>query len=207
MLGGTPTLPPGSVRPRCKLCNQLLTAFFQTELPSGLESVFEQGSRLTVFACPTHDGVPGHPYTGRAESPPPGRLPERFWEDNDGHYALYLVRQAFDVMAHPSDGRITPVALAVEIVEEDAEPELGFKMGGMPALLDEPIAFDCACGAPMALVCQLPADLEIPIEPEAPRQPNGRSNDTYVLFEGLPTYLFACANQCDPRAVLPLVRR
>lgn len=199
MLGGMPTLPAGALRPHCRMCGQLLTAFFQTEFPAGLDAPFVPGSRLTVFACPTHDDVPA--------TLPAGRLPELFWERNDGHYAAYFVKPAFDVMSHPSDGRITPVGLALEIVEEDALPEPGFKIGGAPAIFDEPVEYWCPCGAQLALVCQLPAGLEIPIEPEAPRQPNGHSDDTYVLFRGKETYVFACANQCDPRAVLAVVGR
>lgn len=206
MLGGAPVLPAGISRPRCKMCGQLLTAFFQAEIPSGLDVPFEPGSRLTLFACPTHDDCPGHIYTDGAINPPSGRLPERFWEDNDGHYAAYFSRPAFELTTHPSDGRIVPVALAIEVEHEEAEPELQFKIGGAPALLDEPAEYTCCCGAPMDLVCQLPPDLEIPIEPEAPRQPNGYSDETYVLFLGNATYVLACSNQCDPRAVLVIVR-
>jgi len=205
-LGGMPSLPADIARPRCRLCGELLTAFFQTEIPDGLGGPFEPGSRLSVFACPTHDDIPGHIYTDGKLEPPPGQLPDRFWEDNDGHYAAFLVKPSAETISHPSDGRIMPVALALEVVDEEPEPELEFKLGGAPAFLQDAVEYRCCCGAPMALVCQLPPDLEIPIEPDAPRQPNGYADDTYVLFLGNATYLFACTRQCDPRAVLAVVQ-
>ena len=53
----------------------------------------------------------------------------------------------------------------------------------------------------MTFVCSLPENLQYPRVKGSPKQPNGRT-DTYFLFLGLFTYIFACQGRCDPRAVV-----
>jgi len=75
------------------------------------------------------------------------------------------------------------------------------KIGGSPFWVQKPKIWSCSCGAPMTFVCSLPENLQYPRVKGSPKQPNGRT-DTYFLFLGLFTYIFACQARCDPRAVV-----
>src|SRR5205807_10583664 len=61
--------------------------------------------------------------------------------------------------------------------------------------IQQPKRWTCSCGAAMDFLCSVPTNLEFPRAAGSPSQPNDRKN-SYFLFLGLSTYIFACRARC-----------
>ncbi len=207
-LGGQPILHKSQLWPTCKLCGEKMLLFFQFDLRREFETPFIPGSHLLVFACWRHDDIATlyHP-SGR-------RLPPSFWEQSDGHYRLLLNRPSGTEIVLERETRIVPHTLSFSKQPEQLEAtpfgyELGTmeaKVGGVPHWLQDPEEYRCCCGAPMRYFCQLPEYFEFPKVPGAPNQPNGISDNVYILFLGNAVYFLACEQQCSPFAIIPVMQ-
>jgi hypothetical protein len=82
----------------------------------------------------------------------------------------------------------------------------GLKLFGEPYWLQNPETHVCACGAPMKLMLQVPENYGFDMSEGAPQQPNSFSRTQYCLFLGNQLYLLACAKQCHPLALWPVLQ-
>jgi hypothetical protein len=137
----------------------------------------------------------------------PERLPEAFWQKQH-HYRFILNPPGGEEKVHALESRLVPSVLGFTKKDEETEDwngvevgKQGFKVGGVPSWFQEPEPHRCACGARMEFICQLPENFGFERMPTAPQQPHTFSSKEYGLFLGNATYIFACADQCDPRAV------
>ena len=204
-IGGYPILPAGESWPVCTEdgCNQRLALFLQFDVEDGFGLPFERGSTLSIFQCLRHDD----PFEELdAKSPAPHEpLPDKYWLH--ASYAIFFVppgqqrqlteREPFlgysRLVAQPE---VEPAPRSVEALNYK-----NMKIGGLPFWIQKPKLWNCSCGSAMAFLCSVPGDLPFPRTNGSPRQPNGRA-DSYFLFLGLSTYVFACRARCHPRAVV-----
>jgi len=180
----------------------------QCDLSQEFDVPFVPDSHLLVFACWQHDDIAT--LYGQSGS----TLPPSFWEQSDGHYQLLLNRPSDDEVILESDVRLIPHALTFSKTPEQlTETPYGYdngaevaKIGGAPCWLQDPEEYRCCCGAPMRYFCQLPEYFEFPKTAEAPNQPNGISNNHYILFLGNAVYFLACEKQCSPFAIMAVMQ-
>jgi hypothetical protein len=209
-IGGPALLPPDSPWPACNLCGGDLVMFFQLRLPANTEGRFLEGSLLQVFACREHDDISGTIYSDYERfdqlSRTP-RLPSHYWEISDGHYLIRLLPPDSEVRQSRVEHRLIHRPLAANAVSEsDAEPESGLKLFGKPFWLQDAESRVCQCGASMELLLQVPDGYGFDMAAGALEQPNSFSHSQYCLFLGNQLYLLACARQCDPMALFPLLQ-
>ena len=204
-VGGYPVLPTGEPWPVCTEdgCNQRLSLFLQVDVEDGFGLPFERGSTLGIFQCIRHDD----PFEELDTKPPKPneRLPDKYWEH--ANYAIFFTtpgvqqqlteREPFlgysRLIIHPE---VEPAPRSVEALNYK-----NIKVGGVPFWIQKAKRWSCSCGSAMEFVCSVPGDLPFPRAEGSPRQPNGRA-DSYFLFLGLSTYVFACLARCHPRAVV-----
>jgi len=208
-VGGYPVLAADQEWPLCGLCGARQVLFFQLDLPARLGLPFEDGSHLAVFACAVHKAPPASP-------PPAARLPAEYLRPGGGHYRLVLNRPAASERVLELEPRLVHLEIALTAEVETLEREgpgagydvgsEGFKAGGVPSWAGPPERRQCACGAEMGFLCQVPLDYGFLKSPAAPPQPDAPSPAHYTLFEGSELYVFACAAQCSPYAVWPIAR-
>jgi hypothetical protein len=205
-IGGYPVLPVGESWPVCaqEKCGQRLGLFFQFEVEDRFGLPFERGSTLSVFACIKHDD----PFEelDTMDPKPHDRLPDNYW--NHLNYVIFFAapgkqqqlpeREPFlecsKLIAHPESEPSGSV---------EALNYKNIKIGGLPFWIQKPKRWNCSCGSKMEFLCSVPGDLSFPCAQGSPRQPNGRA-DSYFLFLGLSTYVFACRSRCHPRAVVAI---
>lgn len=206
-IGGSPPLPVGTRWPRCRLCNSELIAFIDLRLPRVANVPFQAGSRLQIFACREHDDIAGTVYSDYSRFEAASRrreLPANYWELSDGHYAVRLVPPSVRTQAAGNEERLSRRYLAAgPLANEGAD---GFKLFGKPCWFQDPEDHVCACGAPMELLLQVPENYGFEMAEGAPAQPNSCSRTQYCLFLGNQLYLLACAKQCHPLALWPVLQ-
>jgi len=191
-VGGAYLAPEGQGLPCCTQCDQQMIPFLQFTLPVTAELPFAEGSRLSVLMCPEHNEIPSF------ESFDARPLPPAYWEQGEGHWYASLEKpQAM----HRVTG--TSILQPAELVLADAPADEDYRIavGGAPDWVQDDETFTCACGSEMAFVCQVSDGFEFPKLPDAAEQPDSSSAKSYVLFLGNEVYVFACSQQCDPRAV------
>lgn len=204
-IGGYPILPAGEAWPVCAEdgCGQRLALFFQFDVEESFGLPFESGSTLSVFQCLTHDD----PFEELdKKSPKPNELlPDKYWRH--ANYALFFAPPG---QQHRLAEREPFLGYSRIIATSEVEPPAGsvealnfesIKIGGVPFWIQNPTRWSCSCGSKMEFLCSIPGDLQFPRADGGPRQPNGRAN-SYFLFLGLSTYVFACRARCHPRAVV-----
>ena len=207
---GDARLPEGTDWPRCRICGAEMVAYFDVTLPAAGADPLLPESVLQVFACPKHDGIPGPYYSDYAPLTAVSlseQLPDGYWDLTDGHYLLRLLRPPVPLQpAARGDEQLQPHFLSVFPLGDAAVS--GLKLLGDPAWIQRPEPHRCSCGAPMALVLQVPEDHPFPID--AGSLPPGVKHNPYLhkllLFLGNALYLLACTRQCDPRALWPVVQ-
>ncbi|MBW1603165.1 hypothetical protein JJV70_13835 [Streptomyces sp. JJ66] len=202
-IGGWPFLDEGQQWPEC-FCGERMALFFQLDLPDVLGPF--GGDHLLVFHCLTHDDASkprltdgGRLVPGYWDAPqPPG--PRPFWR-------VLLQRDATRPTAEPEPVvRALPLTLR-PITDALVRPGRGaqmFKVGGTPSWAQFPESYQCACGAEMVYVCQVPENMEFASLPGGPEQRHGMGADEYSLFLGNEVYLLACPAHCDPAALWPV---
>lgn len=209
-VGGTPRFPDGTDWPACRICGAELVAYLDIALPAAGADPFLPGSVLQVFACREHDGIPGTPYSGSGPFTAASRserLPDGYWDLSDGHYLLRLLRPEAPVRPAASrDERLEPMFLSARPIQQAAAG--GLKLLGVPAWIQNAEPHTCSCGAPMALVLQVPEDYQFLIDFKT-LPPGTRFNPALQnlrLFLGNGLFLLACTRQCDWRALWPVVQ-
>jgi hypothetical protein len=204
-IGGYPILPVGESWPVCAEpgCHRRLALFFQFDVEDRFGLPFEAGSTLSIFQCLEHDD----PFEALDTMLPKrhDRLPDQYW--NHTSYAIFFAaagRQQQLAEREPFLGYSRLLMTPEREPQARSLEALNFKhmkVGGFPFWIQQPKRWRCSCGTAMEFVCSVPGDLQYPRVAGSPRQPNGRA-DSYFLFLGLSTYLFACRARCHPRAVV-----
>lgn len=200
--GGWPFLAEGQAWPEC-FCGERMALFFQLDLPQGMGPF--SGDHLVVFHCRAHNDAVFPPL---AEG---GRLSAEYWDAPQGPYpgpfARVLLQREAVLPAPDPDPLIRAIPLKLEPFADGPDVyglgAQGFKIGGVPSWAQDPEYYQCACGADMVFLCQVPEDWEFDVYPGSPKQPNGIGT-TYHLFLGNEVYLLACPTHCDPAAVWPV---
>lgn len=204
-VGGTIFLPRGSDWPQCAMCGTDLVAFIDLVVPADAD--FAAGSRLQVFACRTHNDIAGTIYSGYSvfdDASQSETLPVDYWSISDGHYFFHLLTPDTAVDAGRTEA--TFVEQLLFVTTADAPNANGFKLLGNPFWLQDPENHTCSCGAPMKLLLQVPESHPFPKSESAEPQADSFSNDDYCLFLGNQLYLLACTQQCNPRALWPVLQ-
>lgn len=204
-IGGYPILPVGESWPVCTEdgCNQRLALFMQFDVDESFGLPFEGGSILSIFQCIKHDD----PFEELdTKSPKPhDRLPDNYW-----HHANYAIFFAAPGKQQQLADREPFLGYSKIITNAEIEPHArsaaalnykNIKIGGSPFWIQKPKRWNCSCGSKMEFLCSMPGDLQYPRAEGSPRQSNGRA-DSYLLFLGLSTYVFACRARCHPLAVV-----
>jgi hypothetical protein len=202
-VGGWPFLDDGQEWPEC-FCGERLVLFFQLDLPPELGPF--GGDHLLVFHCRTHNEA------AIAELSHDGRLVPRYWDAPQEPYPrpfwrVLLQRSATRSLAEPEPSlraRALTLRSFTDVPNKRGKGAQTFKVGGAPSWAQDPEYYQCACGADLVYVCQVPEDMQFAIHPGQPEQPDGSATDAYVLFLGNEVYLLACPEHCDPAAVWPV---
>ncbi len=202
-VGGRPFLDEGQEWPEC-FCGERLTLFFQLALPPDLGPF--GGDHLLLFHCRVHED---------ATIPEPtddGRLVPRYWDAPSEGYPAPFWRVLLQRRAVRPSKEAEPLLLTRELVLRpfsDVPDTRGkgaqtFKVGGTPSWAQNPEHYQCACGADLVYVCQVPEDMRFAARSGAPERPEGVADDFHTLFLGNEVYLLACPEHCDPAAVWPV---
>jgi hypothetical protein len=204
-IGGYPILPVGESWPVCaeEECNRRLALFFQFDVDDRFGLPFESGSTLSIFQCIKHDD----PFEELdTKSPKPhDLLPDNYW--NHSNYAIFFAAPGKQQQLAEREPFLKYSKL---IFASESEPSArsvealnykNIKIGGFPYWIQKPKRWNCSCGAKMEFLCSVPSDFQFPRAEGSPGQPSGRA-DSYFLFLGLSTYVFACRARCHPRAVV-----
>ncbi|MFC6022032.1 hypothetical protein ACFP2T_38445 [Plantactinospora solaniradicis] len=199
-IGGWPILDPGQPWPVCR-CGTRMALFFQLDLPPDVPTF--GGDHLLAFQCPRHNEACFPPREKQLpplywnQPPPPNEM--SFWR---------ILRQGAGVTAATADPYLQPLRLMLERAEEAGDRNgngtFAFKVGGLPAWLQGPEHYRCACGSELAFLGQVPENLGFPKQPEAAEQIDSFSANEYCMFLGNEIYLLACPARCDPAAVWPV---
>lgn len=196
-------MAPGQKWPECGLCKSKMIFFFQLDIEQNLDLPLKDNSHLLVFMCPLHNDAP----SSLIERDEP-RLPEKYWQKDFGHYLMLLNMPDKKEVRGDAEPRV--VACQLRYVQDEEEIHWdgrterggsGFKLGGVPAWIGEPEFPECACGADMVFVAQVPEHFLFPKATGAPIQPDPHRDDAYALFAGRAIYIFACRDQCTPYSV------
>ncbi|MFJ7213506.1 hypothetical protein [Amycolatopsis sp. NPDC098790] len=215
-IGGHPVLPAGESWPLC-YCGERMVLFFQLDIPADIPAF--GGDHLLVFQCPTHNDA-------ACLKEMQEQLPERYWEapqiwQHPGAFWRILLHRdetgpADDVEPHlrPYQLALLPDAETLTIwrpaeVSDDAFGEHGigrqeFKVGGAPSWAQDPESYQCACGARLTFLCQIPENFGFEKRPDQPEQPDTFNSDQYGLFLGNEVYVLACPARCHPAAAWPV---
>jgi hypothetical protein len=198
-VGGIPKMPSSIPVPRCRLCNHVMTFFFQMKLP--LKGAWE-GKVLCFFLCTScddlHKGLPGRPKTYNVES---FSMPDGYLEDHELNFktvvfdADAVTSQRFDIEQRLAFQKITFEKLT-------KWKKYPFDtIGGKPnwRYNEMPEAYE---GHPFELLLQIVTEHRFPTIPGAPPQLvlGGRNNqDFYEIFWGTPTYFMGTVTTNGPK--------
>lgn len=206
-IGGTPQLPVATDWPLCRMCESEMVAFLELVLPACPDSGFKAGSRLQIFACREHDEIAGtiySDYSRFAKASHRRPLPGEYWNITDGHYLLRLLPPSQQVgPSRPEPRLLSQPLVATSTIDETDD---GFRLFGQPYWLQDPEPHDCACGAPMQLLLQIPHGLGFAMVPGSEPQPNSYSQSEYCLFLGNHLNLLGCPAQCNPLGLWPVLQ-
>lgn len=201
-VGGWPFLDEGQEWPVC-FCDERMSLFFQLDVPEGTGAF--GGDHLLVFHCRIHSDAT---FPQVVED----RLVPEYW---DAAFLSYP-RPFWRVLLQRNTGlpqaeaeqsvRALPLTLRSfdDTPDENGDGAQGFKLGGTPSWAQAPEYYTCACGADLEYLCQVPEDMDFPVHPGEPVQPDSIRADTYQLFLGNEVYLLACPAHCHPAAVWPV---
>ena len=202
-IGGAAVLPAEMKWPCCA-CGQRMVLFFQLDVAEVFGLPFVPGSHLSVFMCPVDNDAP--------EQFRKYRLPGQFWKRRrqiDGKkrfYELVLHKPGIREQVHTVEPHLVQRGLSFNQKPEQIAGVQGFKVGGHPFWVQGPNYHECACGAEMQFLCQLPENFPFRKTPNAPEQANSFSRNEYCLFLGNLVYVLACEAQCNPLAVHAVVQ-
>ncbi|MDH6580300.1 hypothetical protein [Kitasatospora sp. MAP5-34] len=199
-IGGWPFLDADQEWPSCG-CGERMALFFQLDLPP--EIAHFGGDHLLVFHCRAHNDASNPPVDA-------DRLASRFWDAPQlslpGPFWRTLLQRGPASATKPEPHvRALPLTLR-PFIDEPVRPGYGamlFKVGGLPSWAQGPELYECACGAELVYLCQVPENLTFLTHPGAPAQPYG-DRDGYQLFLGNEVYFLACPQRCDPAAIWPV---
>ena len=110
-------------------------------------------------------------------------LPDEYWNITDGHYLLRLLPPTTETIQAKQESRLVPRFLAAITAENDSED--GFKLFGQPYWLQDAEQHQCACGAPMQLLLQIPDGQGFTMAEGADEQPNSFSRTEFCIFLGI----------------------
>jgi hypothetical protein len=179
-----------------------MSLFLQIAITDEMRLPFEGGSVLSVFQCLVHD-IPFEELETKSPTRGHDCLPRGYYKH--ANYVMFLTSPGEQTRLDEREPyvRYSPLAFEPERDSLGAPNHRSVKIGGSPFWVPAPNMSRCCCGADMRLVCSLPANLQFPREAAGPGQTNGRQ-DSYFLFTGLSTFIFACAMQCKPPAVVAI---
>lgn len=208
-IGGYPILNENQDWFECGICGARQIVFLQFDIAEEFNLPFASGSHLSVFMCPHHNDAPISYFGSRT-------LPNDYWKNGE-FYRLILnppniKERLLDLEPHLLYQSLNFEEVEESISAEDFEVEnyeigsSGLKVGGVPFWIQEPEVYNCFCGAQMKFVCQIPEDFGFDKSPEAESHPDSFSADSYYLFLGNEVYIFACADQCNPLAVIAVAQ-
>lgn len=201
--GAAPRLRDTEPWPACALCGTPMVCFFDLTLPDDA-GPFAAGSTLQVMQCPEHDDLPGTPYSGIVpflDATAGDGLPDRFWELSDGHYQMRLLPAGEPLS--PAEGvetRTEPMHVSATPLRQRDAP--GLKGLGTPAWIQGDESRTCSCGAPMALVLQVPEHF---FPTPGLQSPPGPAQH-HLLFNGNAVFVLACTAQHHPQALWAVVQ-
>ena len=198
-IGGRPILAAGLDWPVCP-CGLRMIFFFQLVVPDDVPTF--GGDHLLVFQCPEDNDA--------CVPPASTRLPDRYWDElppPDGKpFWRILIHSGGD--PHPdADPYLRPRHLALRRTAETINHGRGkraFKVGGTPSWAQDPERYQCACGADLKFLCQVPEDFGFDTLPGQEEQPGWYRSDSYALFLGNEVYILACPAHCHPAAAWPV---
>ncbi len=208
-VGGFPILAQHQAHPRCKICDAKMALFLQFDLKPEFNLSFLADSHFLVFMCPNHNdaAIISQDFIDREAV-----IPDRYWEQEAGHFALILNPPNIEETIGDLDPFIQPKQLDFEVKEETIEDladfevgsEQGLKIGGTPSWFNYNCQANCSCGAKMQFISQIPVDFGFAQIPTAPKQPDGFSSTEYCFLLGNQVYFMACGNQCHERAAIAI---
>jgi hypothetical protein len=207
-VGGFPILAKSQEHPKCKICDAKMALFLQLDLKPEFATGFLPGSHLLAFMCPAHNDC-----SMSDASSYDSTLPEAFWEQEEGHFALILNPPNIEETIGDCDPYIQAKQLdfvaaeeAIENLDEDftTGSDTGFKVGGTASWFNNECKANCCCGAKLQFIGQIPDSFEFAQTATAPKQPNGFSSTDYCFLLGNQVYIMACSAQCDARAVMAI---
>jgi hypothetical protein len=176
--------------------------FFQLDIPEDLPTF--GGDRLLVFQCPRHNDA--------CFPPRASRLPDGYWDrpppPNDMPFWRILVERRPGEPHADADPYLRPRGLALrrttETVNQYGKGRREFKLGGVASWAQDPEHYQCACGAELAFVGQVPEDHPFDTLPGQEPQPGWYRDEDYALFLGNELYILACPDHCHPAAAWPV---
>jgi hypothetical protein len=194
-ISGNAIIPEDMNIPKCRLCGKELMLFLQFDVEEKFSLIFASGSHFVLFMCPNCNEIPTF------ERYEDGLLPEDFWDKTEGHFFASLHRPGKNEIVIKQLPYLQHFRLDFVPIDSQPYPCDTIRIGGLPYWLQFPEQYTCPCGAPMKFLCQIPENFGFPKCLEAPEQPDSFSEDEYCLFLGNEIYVFACAKQCNDRAV------
>jgi predicted DNA-binding WGR domain protein len=196
--GGSPILAKGQSWPMCGTCKKQLSLYLQFDVEKRFGLAFKPGSHFLFFNCTTCDGLPP---VARSN-----KLPDSFLNANGAQSCRVILNPpGVSEVVHPAD----PTMRAQSPIGFESHPETltdsldcpvgeeGVKIGGAPSWTQPPRYKQCACGAPLGLVLQIPEG-----GGAGWKRKNGES---LAPFYGNGYFIFACSAQCSPFAALIVV--
>jgi hypothetical protein len=197
--GGRPILAKGQDLPVCALCNDRLSLYLQFDVEQRFALPFEAGSHFLLFNCASCDAIP--------VAPPRGRLPAS-WLDPSRRDSWRIIlnrpRRAEQVERADAIVREQSVSFTTskETLRHGLDGEVGsadFKVGGVPHWVQPSRRVQCACGAAMGFLLQVPFG--------SAQGWRFRRGGQLPFCADLNAYVFACTAQCSPHATLLLAER
>jgi hypothetical protein len=198
--GGRPIMAEGQPVPLCAYCDQRLALYLQFDVEQRFQLAFPAGSHILLFHCPD---------CSRAIPPSPSGLtmPTEWLDPNlRSSYRIIVNPPNLREVVHEKDPRIkeqqVTFATAAEKVTENLDGPVGreeVKVGGLPHWVQPPLYGQCACGAPLGFMMQVPALKTVGWMRKKP-------NDV-PFAGGLSAFLFACTVMSNPFAAVLVVQR
>ena len=185
--------------PICTYCDKPLGLYLQFDIEERHQLAFVSGSHLLVFHCPHTDHVP---------PTFPGRRIPKAWLDPDfrSSYRIILNPPGVREVVYEPDSMVREQRLGFvggkEKISEGLDGLVGqgdVKVGGVPCWEQPPFHPQCACGAPMGFIMQVPTD-------ESPGWKSTRGS-RLPFAGGLNAYVFACSVQSSPYATVLVAQR
>ena len=198
--GGRPIMAEGQAWPLCAYCDQRLALYLQFDVEERFQLAFPAGSHILLFHCPD---------CRRAIPPSPSGLtmPTEWLAPNlPSSYRIIVNPPKVREVVHEKDPRIkeqqVTFVTAAEKVTKNLDGPIGredVKVGGLPHWIQPPLYGQCACGAPLGFMMQVPALKTVGWMRKKP-------NDI-PFAGGLSAFLFACTVMSNPFAAVLFAQR